>query len=61
MFDMLTIQMSKAAHRQVIKRDDFMRMAVAGDKMSGFQAPSLPTVADSFDEDLDDMEDNNGV
>mmetsp|Transcript_8089 Transcript_8089/g.11360 ORF Transcript_8089/g.11360 Transcript_8089/m.11360 type:complete len:546 (+) Transcript_8089:13-1650(+) len=49
------IQMSKAANRQVIRREDFMKIAVAQDKMSGFHPPVLPSV-ESNDEDGDDLD-----
>jgi len=56
--------MSKAAQHQSIRREDFMKMAVASDKMNAFQPPTLPSLTDTNDDgDFDDPEDssNGGV
>ena len=56
--------MSKAAQHQSIRREDFMKVAVASDKMNVFQPPTLPSLADNNDDgDFDDPEDssNGGV
>mmetsp|Transcript_26009 Transcript_26009/g.43327 ORF Transcript_26009/g.43327 Transcript_26009/m.43327 type:complete len:379 (-) Transcript_26009:127-1263(-) len=43
------IQMSKAAHHQSIRRDDFLRM-VPVEKNAAFRAPRLPSLLDGEDE-----------
>ncbi len=50
------IQMSKAAHHQSIKRDDFMKMT-APDKTAVFQVPQLPSLEGHDDDDDDDIGD----
>lgn len=52
--------MSKAANKQVIRRDDFLKMA-ASDKKGLFQYPDLPTIFDANDEDDDYYYSNNAA
>lgn len=42
--------MSKAANHQALKREDFMKVTVS-DKKNAFQAPALPTLDGTEDED----------
>lgn len=42
--------MSKAAHHQSIRRDDFLRVQPA-DKSAGFHMPHLPSLQESNDDD----------
>lgn len=50
------IQMSKAAHHQAIKRDDFLKLH-APDRNAMFQTPMLPSLAEGHDDDDDDIGD----
>lgn len=47
------IQMSKAANKQAIKRDDFVKLSQADTKVAGFQAPIPPSLHDTGDDDDD--------
>ena len=53
------IQMSKAANRQSIRRDDFVKLSQADAKVQGFQAPVPPSLNEAGDDD-DDVEDLTG-
>lgn len=45
----LSLQMSKAAHHQSIRRDDFLK--VSPEKHSAFHMPHLPSLADGNDDE----------
>ncbi len=47
--------MSKAAHHQAIRRDDFMK-TMPMDRSAGFQTPSLPSLQDVAGDEDDDHE-----
>lgn len=49
------IQMSKAANRQSIRRDDFVKLSQADAKVQGFQAPVPPSLSEAA-EDEDDTD-----
>jgi hypothetical protein len=45
------IQMSKAANRQSIRREDFVKLSQADTKVQGFQAPIPPSLLEADDDD----------
>jgi vacuolar-type H+-ATPase subunit I/STV1 len=50
------IQMSKAANRQSIRREDFVKLGQADTKVQGFQAPIPPSLLEAGDDDDDSDE-----
>lgn len=49
------LQMSKAASKEAIKRDDFIRLKPP-DKNAAFHVPALPSLSENTEDDEDDPE-----
>jgi hypothetical protein len=50
-----SLQMSKAASKEAIKRDDFIRLKPP-DKNAVFHVPALPSLSENTEDDEDDPE-----